>query len=118
MYKVLSPIKYGGRVYRGGVVELPERIGAQLVQSGHVEMTAQPTPESSAPATAGAASALTEAGAGGSSGQDSEAPIDPVRAVEPDTQQAQSQPPAPGDPGAAGAELRMPKAPSKSKKVK
>ncbi len=42
-YQVLSPIKFGGRVYRGGTAELPERIGNELVRSGRLaELPAEP----------------------------------------------------------------------------
>lgn len=54
MYKVLSPIKFGGRVYRSGLVELPERIGADLVRSGHVEIhEGEPARQDSRPSEGG-----------------------------------------------------------------
>lgn len=68
-YQVLSPIKFGGRVYRSGTAELPERIGNELVRSGRLaEMPAEPPKLPAAPATNHPESqpAIAEAGNGDS----------------------------------------------------
>lgn len=43
-YQVLSPIKFGRVVYRRGTAELPERIGSELVRSGHLAELPSVTP--------------------------------------------------------------------------